>query len=167
MPLFLEQFPTQTAARESQDFGQEEKARNSTCTWKKPEENKQFARKPSCKSRSAATNTQSHGIICKSLINNGMASERQKLDSQMEYKLMWCHQLRWVQFTVFILPKKKLVPSLCYYLVIMTGEFITRVSVKGSVRKGVYVTAILLTRYYSRKHLTLLYHLLFSASTQS
>lgn len=111
MPLFLEQFPTQTVARERQDIGQEEKARNSTCTWKKPEENKQFARKPSCKSRSAATNTQSYGIICKSLINNGMASERQKLGSQMKYKLMWCQQLRWVQFTVFILPKRKLVSS--------------------------------------------------------
>lgn len=87
LSLFPVQFPTQTAARERQDIGQEEKARNSTCTWKKPEENKQFARKPSCKGKSAATNTQSHGIIWKSLISNEMAS-RQKLDSQMEYKLM-------------------------------------------------------------------------------
>lgn len=63
LSLFLEQFPTQTAARERQDIGQEKKARNSTCTWKKPEENKQFARKPSCKGKSTATNTQPHGII--------------------------------------------------------------------------------------------------------
>lgn len=63
LSLFLVQFPTQTAARERQDIGQEKKARNSTCTWKKPEENKQFARKSSCKDKSTATNTQSHGAI--------------------------------------------------------------------------------------------------------
>lgn len=51
LSLFLVQFPTQIAARERQDTGQEKKARNSTCTWKKPEENKQFARKLSCKGK--------------------------------------------------------------------------------------------------------------------
>lgn len=155
LSLFLVQFPTQTAARERQDIGQEKKARNSACTWKKPEENKQFSRKPSCKGKSTATNSQSHGIIFDKLWDG-----IKKIETG--WNLNSCSAISWDVFHLqFSLPKRKLGPSLCYYPVIVPGKLITSVRFKESNREGFWIKVFLLSKHYS-KYLTLLYHMLSS-----
>lgn len=159
LSLFLVQFPTQTAARERQDIGQQKKARNSTCTWKKPEENKQFARKPSCEGQSTAT--KSHGKTFDELWD-GIKKDRNWI---LRWNLNSCGSISWDVFHLqFPLPKRKLGPFLCYYPVTMPGKLITSVHFKGSNREEFWIKVFLLWKHYSRKHLTLLYHMISSYS---